>query len=269
MFDRQAYLTRIGLAHVDLARPSSLASLHRAHIAAIPFENLDIQMGRPIALDAGSIQSALVGRRRGGYCFQQNGLFRMALQAMGYEPRPHQARVVDASGAVLPRTHMVLTVCAEGVDWLVDVGFGGHGIVEPIRLDGHIAIQDGWSYRLVWNGRLRVLQRAGTGGWDDLYEFGDDEAQDVDYLVGNWFTSTHPDSKFVRNLIVHRMVGARRYILRNLTYSVAADGGEWQVLEVRREELVPLLREVFDLDVPDDARFRALDAGPAAGSSRI
>jgi N-hydroxyarylamine O-acetyltransferase len=259
-FDLSAYLARTGHPHVSGADAATLARLHRAHLATIPFENLDIQMGRPIELDAVSLQNALVRRRRGGYCFQQNELFRLALRALGFTPHAREARVrFAATLPVPPRTHMVLVVFVDGLDWLVDVGFGGNGIVEPLAMDATPATQDGWTYRVAREGRLHVLQRRERDDWLDLYAFTDDDAATIDYVVGNWYTSTHPDSKFVRTLTAQRMIGDTRHVLRNLSYSVAGQGGEWQTRTVSRAELVPLLRDLFDLDVPEDARFRALD----------
>jgi len=259
-FDVAAYLARIGLA--PPARPdlAALVRLHRGHTAAIPFENLDIQMGRAIDLDPASLQAALVARRRGGYCFQQNGLFRLALTAMGFEPRQREARVRRAAeGRILARTHMVQVVFVEGAEWLVDVGFGGEGIAEPVPLDGTLTVQDGWTYRIAREGRLRVLQRSLHDRWNDLYAFQDDDVYDVDYAVANWYTSTHPESQFVLTLTAQRIVGDTRHVLRNLTYGVASRGGDWQTRTIARSELTALLRDVYGLDVPDDARFRALD----------
>jgi N-hydroxyarylamine O-acetyltransferase len=265
-FDLSAYLARIGQPRVPRADAATLARLHRAHLAAIPFENLDIQMGLPIDLDAAALQNALVRRRRGGYCFQQNALFRLALSALGFTPHAREARVrFAATLPVPPRTHMVLVVPVDGVEWLVDVGFGANGIVEPLRLDVLPATQDGWTFRLLRDDRLHVLQRREQHQWLDLYAFTDDDAAAIDYAVGNWYTSTHPESKFVRTLTAQRMIGDVRHQLRNLSYSVARDGGEWQTRTLAREELIPLLREVFDLDVPEDARFRAVDGALADG----
>jgi len=261
-FDLSAYLARIGFRGASRPDLATLRSLHRAHIEAIPFENLDIQMGRPIELDATSLQTSLVSRRRGGYCFQQNGLFRLALTELGFTVHAREARVrLDSTGAVSPRTHMVLIVPIEGTDWLTDVGFGGNGIIEPLELHSSSSVQDGWTYRVVHEGRLHVLQRARADGWDDLYAFADDDVAPIDYIVGNWFTSTNPESRFVRTLTAQRMIGEVRHVLRNLSYSVAASGGEWQTRTLTRAELVPLLRDVFGLDVPEGATFRALD-GP-------
>ena len=262
LFDLSAYLARIGQPLVTGADAQTLARLHRAHLAAIPFENLDIQTGRSIELDAVSLQEALVLRRRGGYCFQQNALFRLALSALGFKPHAREGRVrFAATLPVPPRTHMVLVVPIDGVEWLADVGFGANGIVEPVRIDGTETTQDGWAYRVSREGRLHVLQRREGDQWLDLYAFSDDDAAEIDYVIGNWYTSTHPDSKFVRTLTAQRMIGDVRHQLRNLSYSVARQGGEWQTRTITREELIPLLREVFDLDVPENARFRALDVG--------
>lgn len=263
-FDLPAYLARIGSPLIDGANRATLARLHRAHLAAIPFENLDIQMGRAIELDARSLQQALVARRRGGYCFQQNGLFRLALEALGYAPRLREARVrFDSADAAQPRTHMVLVVPVAGVEQLVDVGFGAAGIVEPLDLAAPPTKQDGWTYRMTHDGRLRVLQRAADDGWTDLYAFADDDIPEIDFEVGNWFTSTHPRSRFVKMLTAQRMVGATRHALRDLSYRVASGGGEWQSRTIARADLAPFLLDVFGIDVPHDARFRALD-GPRA-----
>jgi len=265
-FDLSAYLTRIDGARPARANMAALQALHRAHLAAIPFENLDIQMGLPINLDLASLQNALVGRRRGGYCFQQNALFRFALDALGFATRPLEARVRwNAGGATRPRTHMVLSVIVDGTEWLADVGFGGDGFVEPIALDGTVAVQDGWTFRVSREGRLHVVQRKEQDDWQDLYAFADETAEPIDYVVGNWYTSTHPDSTFVHTLTVQRMVGSTRHILRNLSYGVAVAGAGWQIRPVTRLELVPLLRDVFGLDLPDEVVIKAIDrdAAPA------
>ena len=264
VFDLPAYLERIGEARPTRADLASLTRLQRAHLAAIPFENLDIQMGLPVALDPASLQDALVRRRRGGYCFQQNALFRLALDALGFATRPLEARVRwESGGAVRPRTHMVLSVPLDGRTWLADVGFGGDGIVEPIPVDGRMHEQDGWTFQVARDERLYVLQRRARDGWEDLYAFADETVPPVDYVVGNWFTSTHPESPFVQTLTVQRMIGPTRHVLRNLSYGFAVGGGDWQVRAVTRAELVPLLREIFGLDVGDDVVVRALDGDAA------
>jgi N-hydroxyarylamine O-acetyltransferase len=250
-----------GAAGPDLA---TLIGLHRAHIAAIPFENLDIQMGRTVQLDPDALQAKMVGQRRGGYCFEQNSLFMLALQSIGFAPQTREARVrQDTGGLMRPRTHMVLTVPCDGCEWLADVGFGGDGLLEPIALDGRPTEQAGVVYRVAAEDQVRVLQRriAGGGGWEDLYALMPDPVHPIDFEVGNWFTSTHPRSPFVLNLTAQRIVGDTRHTLRNLTYSMTR-GTAVQVREITRQEVVPLLRDTFGLEVPEGATFRALDSKP-------
>lgn len=259
-FDLTAYLKRIGYSGAPSPDLVTLIALHRAHVHAIPFENLEIQMGGSIKLDPETLQAKMVQRKRGGYCFEQNNLLMLALGSIGFMPQAREARVrQNGGGIVRPRTHMVLTMRCEGREWLLDAGFGGDGLVEPIGLQGGSSEQAGVVYRVAAEDAIRVLQRAINGAWEDLYAVQPESAYLVDFEVGSWFTSTYPRSPFVLTLTAQRVLHDTRHILRNLSYSVAR-GRETQVREISRRELVPLLRETFDLDVPEDARFRALDA---------
>ena len=258
-FDLGAYLRRINYSGATPPDSETLKGLHHAHIEAIPFENLEIQMGGSIALDLATLQAKMVGRRRGGYCFEHNTLFSTALRSIGFDVETCEARVRQgAEGATRPRTHMVLRVHCEGRTWLADVGFGGDGLIEPIPMDGNPVEQAGVWYRVARENTLRILQRAAGGPWEDLYAIQPDPVFPIDYEAGNWLTSTHPQSPFVLNVTAQRMVGGTRHILRNLTYSIAR-GGDVQTREIARAELIPLLRHTFGIDVPDTARFRALD----------
>lgn len=258
-FDLDEYIERIKYAGRPRADVATLTALHRAHVNAIPFENLEIQMGGAVNLDPDALAAKMVHRKRGGYCFEQNGLFVMALRTIGFAPETREARVrQNARGMMLPRTHMVLTLHCEGREWLADVGFGGDGLLDPIALDGTIAEQAGMRYRVVWDGPFQLLQRQHAAGWEDLYAVQPQPVHPIDFEVGNWFTSTHPRSPFVLNLTVQRIVHDTRHILRNLKYSMAR-GSSVQTREITRAELIPLLRETFDLEVPEDATFLALD----------
>jgi N-hydroxyarylamine O-acetyltransferase len=259
-FDFAAYLRRIGYSASPSRDLQTLFALHRAHVYAIPFENLEIQLGGAVRLDPDALQAKLVHRRRGGYCFEHNALFALALRSVGFEIETCEARVrLNASGTIRPRTHMVLTVRCEGRHWLADVGFGGDGLVQPIALDGTSVEQAGFVYRVVPERSLRVLQRQIHDGWEDVYAVLPDSVFAIDFECGNWYTSTHPSSPFVQTLTAQRIVGDSRHVLRNLTYSVRR-GGAVITRQITRSELVPLLRDTFDLDVPDDAKFHALDA---------
>jgi N-hydroxyarylamine O-acetyltransferase len=257
MFPLDEYFARVGYSGAARADAATLAALHRAHVAAIPFENLDIQLGRPITLEAEALEAKMVRQRRGGYCFEQNALFALALGAIGFAVDTCEARVRQQGGGVIrPRTHMVLRVAADGREWLADVGFGGDGLFEPLPFDGTIADQLGVPYRIAKDGRLSVLQRRWPSEWEDLYAVLPDPVHPIDYEVGNWFTSTYPRSPFVLNLTAQRIVDGSRHILRNLTYTVVR-GAHAETREIAAGELLPLLRDTFGLDVADDSRFRA------------
>ena len=133
-FDLPAYLARVAFQKAPRPDAATLRALHQAHIAAIPFENLDIPLGRGIRIDLGSIQAKLVRTRRGGYCFEQNALFAAALEEIGFPVTRLSARVRSGGAMLLPRTHMLLKVEADGIARICDVGFGGWGLLEPIPL---------------------------------------------------------------------------------------------------------------------------------------
>ncbi len=263
-----AYLARVGCPAPERADLASLGALHRAHAGAVPFENLDLQMGLPVLLDLDHLEDKLVARRRGGYCFEQNTLFLDALRELGYEAFACEARVRQGApaGTIRPRTHMCLVATVGGERWLADVGFGGNGPLEPVPLDGGEQAQALGRFRVVREGGLHVLRSAGSAGgdWEDLYAFEASPRPAIDFEVANWFTSTHPRSPFVTTLTAQRPIGAERHVLRNLTYSVSAASGPagGRSREVPRSELLALLHEVFGLDLPAGTRFRSLDGPP-------
>jgi N-hydroxyarylamine O-acetyltransferase len=263
-FDLAGYLTRIGHGAATEADFGTLHAVHSAHAAAIPFDNLDIQLGRPILLDADSLQAKLVTARRGGYCFEQNGLLRAALEAIGFDVTPLAAWVRMGSEADSGlRTHMLLSVAVGGEPWIADVGLGADGISEPMPLgDGATSDQDGRRYRLVKRpDDLWVLQRdrAASPGWFDLYAFTLEPATDADYAAGNRYTSQDPASPFVRSLTAQLGAGEARPVLRNRHLVEAWPDGERHVARLHADdELLAVLDERFGLRFESGTEFRAL-----------
>lgn len=257
--DLEAYLRRIGLEAAPAPDLAGLKALHCAHATSIPFENLDIQMGLPIRLDLVSLQAKLVQRRRGGYCFEHNTLFLAVLRASGFEVIPCEARVRLGAMEVLPRTHMLLLVTLAGAHWLCDVGFGGEGLLHPVPMDGEAHDQYQSTCRVVEEGRLRVLQSFHHGAWEDLYAFQPDPRYPVDFEMANHYTSTHPESRFLKTLTAQLPGPGVRRILRNRAYAELR-GDETEGRELAMEDVVPMLREVFGIEVPEGARFRAFEA---------
>jgi N-hydroxyarylamine O-acetyltransferase len=257
MLDLDAYLARIGARRPPAPTLEGLVALHRAHGAAIPFENLDILLGRPIALDLPALEAKLVAARRGGYCFEQNTLFQAALQTLGFRVTALAARVRAGTADIRPRTHMLLRVDLPEGAFVADVGFGADGLVQPIPLG---AAGETWvesvGHRLQREGEVWVLQGNTAGDWVALYAFTLEAHHPVDFVMANHFTSTYPGSPFVLNLTAQRAQPGRRVALRNREL-VVREHGVATVTTVRDpEHLRALLAAEFGLVFPDDTRFR-------------
>jgi N-hydroxyarylamine O-acetyltransferase len=212
--DLDAYLARTGYRGSLEPTAATLAELHRRHVEAIPFENLEIMLGRPVDLDLASLQAKLVARRRGGYCYEHNLLFAAVLERLGYAFTGLSARVTMGTGKLRPPTHMCIRAEADGVAWLVDVGFGADGLLEPISMRPGQRVRQGagaWEYALAGQGdgtwALRSLR---PQGWLELYTFTLEARWPVDYTVFNWYTSTHPSSPFTQRPVVQKVGGNLR-----------------------------------------------------------
>jgi len=257
-FDIGSYLGRVGCTGVQGTDLAVLRELHAAHVAAIPFENLDVVLGRPILLDIRSLQEKIVRGGRGGYCFEQNTLFAGVLRALGFHVLTLEARVrPPGTDQILPRTHMVLQVDVDQNAWLADVGFGGDGPIYPVPLQDATSEQPGGAYRVVTEGTARVLQLHHRNGWQDLYGFTLAPAYPIDFEVANFFTSTHPRSPFLKTLTVQTALPEARHVLRGRKYSIRRGDSE-ETLELADGEIVRLLRERFGLQLSEEDVIRAL-----------
>ncbi len=250
--DLEAYFRRIqhrGRVDVSLA---CLEDLCRLHVGVIPFENLDPLAGKPVRLDLPSLQAKLVKGGRGGYCFEHNLLFAAVLTRLGFPVALREARVRLglAPGVTLPRTHGVLEVQAGGEAWLADVGFGGEGLTGPVPLNGREIEREGELWRLTPEGAGLLLQADSGQGWRDFYAIQAGEVLPVDWAVANHYTSTHPESRFVRGLTVQLCRPGHRRILRNRTLLELRPGGAAQ-RELEPREVFRMVREDFGLDVSE------------------
>lgn len=261
--DLEAYLARIRYAGSLDPTLETLRGLHRAHVSTIPFENLDILLGRPIRLDLDHLQRKLVVDRRGGYCFEQNTLFTEVLRVLGFELTTLAARVRFGSRTTGARSHMVASVTLEGGAWLSDVGFGGDGLLEPISFGkpGVAVTQGSWTFRLDTEDELFVLQTIRRDRWTDLYAFDLQPQLPVDYEVANHFTSTWPGSPFVTQITAQRTGLQERSVLRGSVFAVERPSGEERTVVRDPGDLLRILAEHFGLVFPDGTRFTA---GPAS-----
>jgi N-hydroxyarylamine O-acetyltransferase len=215
LIDLDAYFARTGASS-----SSTLTELHEAHVRAIPFENIDVMLGRVPSLDLADIQAKLVERRRGGYCFEHQLLFTAVLERLGYEVQRRMSRVMTG-----PRTHMMSIVDGH----LVDVGFGA-GMMHPMPLvDGAVVDQAGWPHRLRREGRRWVLEKQAADGWQLQHAFEDDvEQRPVDYAMANYYVATHERSPFSGQLVVMRLSPglSRRLVGSSLTVEHAGEKPE-------------------------------------------
>jgi N-hydroxyarylamine O-acetyltransferase len=259
--DLDAYFSRIGYAG---SRAPTLATLHAvagAHAQAIPFENLDVLLGRPIYLDAASIQKKLVHDRRGGYCFEQNGLLLLMLEALGFRVTPIGARVrlQTPRHVVPPRTHLFVRVELDGEFWLIDAGVGGLSLTSAIRLDesGREQTTPHELRRIVReDGRLFHQARLGAE-WTDVCEFTLEEMYPIDRELANWWTSASPTSRFKSRLVAARAApDGKRLVINDRELSIrSADGQAEKHLIETPDELLLLLALHFNLRFPPGTRF--------------
>ncbi len=254
-----AYFERIGYKGPREASLALLRALHARHPVAIPFENLDVIRGLGVRIDLPSLEQKLVRDRRGGYCFEQNALFAAVLDALGFRVTPLAARVrwQIPTHVATPLTHMVLRVDLDGAPWLADVGFGGLTPTAPLRLDVEEAQPTPHeTFRVVRSGNVHTLQAKVADAWDDVYRFTLEEQHSIDYEVANWFTSTHPASRFIQNLIVTRATDdGKRIALMNRELVVRRKASvEKRVVETP-EELLDVLASQFGLRFPPGTRF--------------
>lgn len=230
MFDLDAYLARLALSERPAADAEGLAALQRAHRLAIPFENLDIVLGRGIRIDSDSVFDKLVTGHRGGYCFEHNRLFLDALAALGFAARPLLARVWLGATAVPPLTHTFSLVTIDGTEWVADAGFGGsYGPIMPL-IDGEEAVSsDGARFRIArdethgWmlsrDGHPGTTDGRGTGeGFQPQYSFTLAPVWDADLAVSNLWTSTAPASRFTQLRIVSIVLPRGLASLTDRTY---------------------------------------------------
>lgn len=250
------YLARIGFRGTIEPTLSTLSALHAAHVDAIPFESLDPLLRRPVKLDIASLQEKLVDGRRGGYCFEQNLLFRTALEAIGFKVTGLGGRVrwMSAPDSPLgPRAHMILRIDLPDGLYIADVGFGACVMDAPLRLQTEIEQKTAMgTYRLSESGGLFSLNAKQPTGWRTMYIFDLAPQIQSDYELASWYTSTSPFVPFTSKLLMERVSSEKRYKLFNREFRIEARDGQL-VLERSigsAEELHQMFDETFNVTPP-------------------
>lgn len=247
-FALKDYFERIGYRGAARADLATLTGLMRCQLFTVPFENLDVQAGRIVSLVPEEIVGKIVGRRRGGYCYEVNGLFCMALEALGIPYQFVAARPMFYP-VRRPKTHMAIVVTLEGGQWLCDLGFGSYGIRAPMRLDRlDVEVrQDDDVFMLSRpDGREYLLQARVNGEWLRQFAFDLSPQEWIDFMPANYLNSTHPEAIFVQKLLVVRHApDGRAILLGNTLKTVKA--GEVRVESLAAEDLDAVLVDIFGL----------------------
>lgn len=258
-FNLDAYLDRIGYTGPRTPTASVLAEIQFRHVCTIPFENLDLHLGRGIRIDLASIERKLVHDRRGGYCFEHNTLLGAALTALGFVVTPLAARVrwqvpADIETAL---THMILLVEAEGQRFLADGGFGSGSLSAALLLDTEAEQTTPHDVRrLVREGSAFSHRIKLSDEWAEVYRFTLQPTLTVDYEMANWFTSTWPQSRFRLNLTAALTSPDRRASLLNREFTLRFNDGRVEKRQLETpDELLSVLANHFGLSFPAGTRF--------------
>lgn len=261
-FDLAAYFDRIGYQGSASADPDTLRDVVAAHGRSIPFENLDPLLGIPVGdLSAEALSDKLVTRRRGGYCYEHNGLLGYALDELGYGVDRLAGRVVwmkepDAPLPALTHNVLAVTIPDEPGRFLVDVGFGGQTLSSPIRLHtGAVQQTRHEPYRLLElptvHGQEYELAAQIRGAWQPLYRFTTTPQPRIDLEVGSWYVSTHPGGIFVVGLTAALVTDEARINLRGRNLAIHRHGETERVRFDTAAEVLEALTERFGINLAD------------------
>ncbi|MEM7502529.1 MAG: arylamine N-acetyltransferase [Pseudomonadota bacterium] len=246
------YLDRIGFSGNASPTVASLTELMRAHTLGVPFENLDVQLGRALTTSVDTAYSKIVETGRGGWCYEQNGLFGWALTQIGFAVTRLSAAVrLEERGDIALNNHLTLLVqCDDGAtDYLVDVGFGGSQL-GPIPLQECAVSHPPFELSLIKLGsRWRLVEAYATSRLS--YDFSAEQADEAALAAKCEWLQTSPESSFVLSLVAQRRLADAHRVLRGRVFTERRLDGETSRLIGSPDELVSVLRNAFGLNVPE------------------
>jgi len=257
--DLGAYLHRIGSSGPTAPTLDVLRALHRHHMLAIPFENLDIPLKCEIKLELERIYDKMVTRGRGGFCYEQNGLFCWALRQIGFDVDMLSARVAREDGGYGPEfDHMLLLVRVSGERWLADVGFGD-SFVEPLRLDTpEPQVDGGLEYQVAREGEKYLLLRREDGRLEKKFLFNLNPHVLSEYGEMCVYHQTSPQSSFTRRRVCSRATGKGRVTLTGTSLIVTEEGKRTETEIASEQQFVDFLRDHFAIDLPEFLRLERM-----------
>ena len=247
-----AYLARIGYQGTRAPAAETLRRLHRAHLLAVPFENLDIAMGRPLAIAPSVLYDKIVWRRRGGFCYELNTLFGWLLEQLGFEVTMLSARVFSDGQPGPAFDHMLLRV-AGPVPWIADVGFGD-SFIEPLPLDGQTRTQRGWIYRLTEAEGAWTLQRQRPGAAQEpQYIFSLTPRERDEFNPMCHYHQTSPASHFTQKSVCSRLTRAGRVTVSNGRFIITTEGDRQEMIITDEQVYRQRLRKSFGIELDAEA----------------
>ncbi len=263
-FDQSAWLRRIGYAG---PLEPTLETLHRlifAHAHSIAYESLDIMLGRTPKLDLASLQRKMIAGGRGGYCLEQNMLFREGLRSLGYRITSLQGRVVRgmAIDAPRPAIHMLLQVDMPEGPYLADVGFGNLAPTSALLLRAGVEQETPHEpMRFIDVGGELTLQAKLADRWEHIYRVIPYPRYDGEYEITNWYTGTHPDAPYQSNIIAALPGPDRtRITMFNARVTVRHANGAAERRQLHDEaEFRSVLRDEFGLRMSDEEIRTCID----------
>jgi N-hydroxyarylamine O-acetyltransferase len=249
-FDLQQYLKRINFQGEIKLNLEGIKKLMQSQIFSVPFENIDVQAGKVISLIGDDIVNQIVNKNRGGYCYQINGIFSLMLQEIGVSHYYIAVRPLVNPGQNA-KTHLAIIATIENEEYLIDLGFGGNSIRKPLKLNeiGMEIQHDFDTFTLVKTEDNEFLLQILIGKkWSNLYSFDLAPQRWIDFKPANHYNYSHPDSTFVKNLIVvlQNPLG-KKILFKNSIKSVT--NGTAEVVSFEEEQLESILKSEFNLKI--------------------
>jgi N-hydroxyarylamine O-acetyltransferase len=249
VLDTAAYLARIGYRGDLTPNAETLAALHQAHLQRVPFENLDIPLRRPLSLELSDLYTKIVVRRRGGFCYELNGLFAALLEGLGFRVAHLSARVTTTGGGFGPEfDHLALLVHLEE-RWLADVGFGD-SFLRPLRLDERgPQLVAGQSFRISEQDGQIALERLSGDAWQTEYLFTEQPHPLADFAAMCHYHQTAAESPFTRKRLCSRATPAGRVTISNNRLIVTDGGAVTETILTDEQSVAAALWGHFGVDL--------------------
>jgi N-hydroxyarylamine O-acetyltransferase len=255
VLDLEAYCARISYNGPRETSLAMLRGLHSAHVHNVPFENLDIHLGKPLSLQPSDLFAKIVTHKRGGYCYEVNSFFALVLQAFGFRVQCLLGRVSYGFPNLRPRSHQLLLVTLDNEPWIADVGFGSCCLREPLHLTPGVVHEQGPdSFRLRGEaGPTYVLEALLAGRWQDLYSFTLEPFELVDYEPYNFWNSTSPDVRWTQQKVCTIPTNDGRVVAVDAEFKIHSRENTQTIQAKTNAEYLRLIRDYFGLEI--DGRF--------------